>query len=442
MEKKATNLMRWVVGGQSFVKAYHSVMRNKGAAGVDGAKAEDLPQYLMHHWERIKGELLLGTYRPQAIRGVKIPKSNGGIRQLGIPTVMDRLIQQSIHQVLSPIWEPSFSAFSYGFRPKRSAHDALRQAKLYINSGRHWIIDLDLKSFFDRVNHDKLMSLISNRIGDKVLLKLIRKYLQSGMAEKGIVKARREGTPQGGPLSPLLSNILLNELDKELEKRGHKFIRYADDCSIFLTSRRSAERVLESISCFLEKKLHLEVNKEKTKICRPSKFVLLGHSFVPSYKKGDRGIYRLSIAKKSWSRLKQKIKIITRKTSPIPLLERIQRLNLLMKGWVNYFKLATGYQKLKTLDSWVRCRLRYCIWKAWKKPKRRIRAFRQLGVMESWVRRFAYSRMGGWAIACSPIMGTTVTIARLKQRGYIPFLAYYLKAKYGNSTASKSVKKR
>ena len=442
MEKKANNLMRWVVGGQSFVNAYHSVMRNKGAPGVDGAKAEDLPQYLMHHWESIKGKLLLGTYRPQAVRGVKIPKGNGGTRQLGIPTVMDRLIQQSIHQVLSPKWEPVFSASSYGFRPKRSAHDALAQATAYINSGRHWIIDLDLKSFFDRVNHNKLMSLIGRRVDDKTLLKLIRRYLQSGLEEKGKVNPRREGTPQGGPLSPLLSNILLNELDKELEKRGHKFVRYADDCSIFLTSRRAAQRVLESIKRFLEKTLHLEVNKEKTKICRPSRFVLLGHSFVASYKKGDCGKYRLSIAKKSWDRLRSKIKIITRKTSPIPLAERIQRLNLLMKGWVNYFKFATGYQKLKDFDAWIRCRLRYCIWKAWKKPKRRLRAFRQLGVVESWARRFAYSRMGGWAIACSPIMGTTVTESRLRLRGYIPFLEYYLKVKYDGKPNPKSTKEK
>ena len=226
----------------------------------------------------------------------------------------------------------------------------LLQATEYINSGRHWIIDLDLKSFFDRVNHNKLMRLISRRVEDKILLKLIRRYLRSGLKENGKVNPRREGTPHRVvPLSPLLSNILLDELDKELEKRGHKFVRYADDCSIFLTSRRAAHRVLESIKRFLEKVLHLEVNKEKTIICRPSKFVLLGHSFVASYKKGDRGKYRLSIAKKSWERLRSKIKIITRKTSPIPLTERIQRLNLLMKGWVNYFKLATGYQKAQRL---------------------------------------------------------------------------------------------
>lgn len=434
--------MRWVVGGQGFVSAYHSVLRNKGAAGVDGVKTEDLPRFLLHHWERIKTELLDGSYQPQLVRGVSIPKPNGGIRQLGIPTVMDRLVQQAIHQVLSPIWEKGFSTFSYGFRPKRSAHDALKQATEYINAGRHWIIDLDLKSFFDRVHHDKLMSLISQRIGDKILLRLIRRYLQSGLLKDGVVQMRQEGTPQGGPLSPLLSNILLNELDKELEKRGHKFVRYADDCSIFLTSRSAAERVLASITRFLNRKLHLEVNEEKTKICRPLQFELLGHGFVSSYKKGDRGKYRLSIAKKSWQRLKEKIKVITRKTSPIPLVERIERLKSLMYGWVNYFKYATGYQKLKTLDGWIRCRLRYCIWKQWKRPKRRLRAFRQLGVGESWARRYAYSRMGGWAIACSPIMGTTVTEERLRQRGYIPFLEYFLQVKYDGKSSESNTPKR
>ena len=442
MGTKLVDQMRWVLSGENYVRAYRSVRRNRGAAGVDGVKTEDLPFHLSAHWERIKGELSSGTYRPRAVRAVSIPKPNGGKRRLGIPTVVDRLIQQSIHQVLSPEWETDFSAFSYGFRPERSAADALRRALGYINSGRHWIVDLDLKSFFDKVDHDKLMHLISKKIGDKILLKLLRKYLQSGVSEGGKITPQREGTPQGGPLSPLLSNILLNESDVELEKRGHEFVRYADDCSIFLTSRRAAERVSSSITDFLERKLLLEVNREKTTICRPVNFVLLGHGFVSSYRKGARGQYRLSIARKSWERLKSKIKIITRKTSPVPFAERIERLNRLLYGWVNYFKHATGYQKLKDLDSWIRCRLRYCIWKQWKRPKRRLRAFRQLGVSESWARRFAYSRMGGWAIACSPIMGTTVTEDRLRRRGYVPFLEYYLKLKHGGKSNPKTRKKK
>ena len=396
--------MRWVVGGPGFVRAYQSVLRNKGSSGVDGVKTEDLPRYLMYYWEDIKDELKQGKYEPQLVRGVKIPKPSGGVRQLGIPTVMDRIIQGAIHETLSPIWEPHFSDHSYGFRPKRNAHQALFQAQEYINEGRQWIIDLDLKKFFDRVQHDYLMSRVCQRVKDKTLLQLIGKYLRSGIMEEEVVQERLEGTPQGGPLSPLLSNILLHELDMELEKRGHAFVRYADDCSIFLKSKRAAQRVLASITRFIEEKLHLEVNQEKTSICRPTKFVLLGYSFVSSYKKGDRGKYRLSIAKKSWKRVKEKIKVITKKTSPIPLKERIIRLNQLMYGWVNYFQYATGYQKLKSLDAWIRSRLRYCIWKAWKRPKRRIRAFLQLGVEPSWARRYAYSRKGGWRIAGSPVM--------------------------------------
>jgi group II intron reverse transcriptase/maturase len=442
MEKRQDNLMRWVTGSTGFVRAYHSVLRNKGAAGVDGTATKGLPRHLTFHWEDIKEQLLKGGYRPQAVRGVKIPKARGGVRQLGIPTVMDRLVQQSIHQVLSPVWEKSFSVFSYGFRPKRGAQDALEQANGYINSGRQWVVDLDLKSFFDRANHNKLMNLISQKVADKRLLQLIRRYLRSGIMEGGVAKPRTEGTPQGGPLSPLLSNILLNELDKELGKRGHKFVRYADDCSIFLKSKRAAERVLASISRFLVNKLHLEVNQEKTKIVRPINFTLLGHSFVPTYKKGGTGKYQLGMAKTSWERLKGKIKQTTRKTTPQSVKGRIEGLNQPMRGWANYFKNATGYQKFKDLDSWIRCRLRYCIWKQWKRPKRRLRAFLQLGIGTSWARRFAYSRMGGWAIACSPIMGTTVTEARLRQKGYIPFLEYYLNVKYGNKTEPKPKKKR
>ena len=409
---------------------------------MDGVKTEDLPRYLMYHWERIKVDLETGSYQPQIVRGVKIPKSNGGTRQLGIPTVMDRVIQQSIHQVLSPIWEQHFSEYSYGFRPKRDAHQALFKARSYINEGRQYIIDLDLKAFFDRVQHDYLMSLLGQKVKDKTLLQLIGKYLRSGIMQDGLVKARTEGTPQGGPLSPLLSNILLHELDAELEKRGHKFVRFADDCSIFLTSKLAAQRVLASITRFIEEKLHLEVNQEKTSICRPTKFVLLGHGFVSSYKKGDKGKYRLCIAKKSWKRLKEKIKFITKKTRPLSLAERIKKLNEVMRGWINYFKHATGYQKFKNLDAWIRTRLRYCIWKDWKRPKRRLRAFLQLGVEPSWARRYAYSRMGGWAIAGSPIMKTTVTEERLRKRGYIPFLEYYLKVKHRKSSNHPSSKRK
>lgn len=427
MEYKS--VMGAILSKENLLRAYKRVVSNGGAPGVDGIKVGELKTYLQSHWEGIQRELLDGDYRPAQVRGVEIPKATGGKRLLGIPTVMDRFIQQAVQQVLSRLWDMDFSEYSYGFRPGRNAQQALLQAAQYINDGYQDIIDLDLKSFFDRVNHDKIMALLRKKIQDKALLRLIRRYLQSGIMLGGVSQQREEGTPQGGPLSPLLSNILLNELDKELTKRGHRFVRYADDCSIFLRSKSAAQRVKASITRFIEGKLLLEVNQEKTKLCRPTNFVLLGHTFTSTYKKGERGKYRLSIARKSWEALKRKIKAITRKTDPMPLSDRIQALNRLMKGWVNYFKHATGYEKFDQLDGWVRNRLRYCIWKAWKRPKRRLRAFLQLGITQDWAIRFAYSRKGGWRLSCSPVMGITVTEERLRQRGYISFKDYYHKVR-------------
>jgi group II intron reverse transcriptase/maturase len=408
MENK--ELMGAILSLENLLRAYKRVVQNGGAAGVDRVETGELASYLREHWPRVRSEILEGRYRPSVVRGVEIPKASGGKRLLGIPTVLDRLIQQAVHQVLSPLWESDFSPYSYGFRPGRNAHQALRQAVEYINAGYQDVIDLDLKSFFDRVSHDKIMSLIRKKIKDRALLRLIRRYLQSGILLGGAVQQ---------------SSILLNELDRELTKRGHRFVRYADDCSIFLRSKRAAERVKASITRFLEGKLLLEVNQEKTKICRPVHFVLLGHAFTSTYKKGERGKYRLSIARKSWESLKRKIKVLTRKTHPVPLEERIRRLKRLMYGWVNYFKYATGYEKFEQLDGWVRNRLRYCIWKMWKKPWRRYRAFRQLGINHEWAMKFAWSRKGGWRLSCSPVMGMTVTEERLKQRGYLSFKEYY-----------------
>jgi len=430
MMKTYDNLINLILSDSNLSEAMGRVCRNKGAPGVDGMSTKQLPKHLMQNLTEIKSKILSCTYIPQAVRGVKIDKSGGGKRLLGIPTVVDRTLQQAIHQVLNLVYDRDFSESSFGFRPARSAHGAMEQATNYINEGRQDIVDLDLRKFFDKVNHQYLLNLLSKRIGDKVLLHLIHQFLKSGIMLGGLTSQRDEGTPQGGPLSPILSNILLDELDKELECRGHKFVRYADDVSIFLCSKRAASRVRKSVTKYLESKLYLEVNEDKTSICRPVNFELLGFGYVPTYKKGEKGKYHPCISKKSWARLKQKIKIITRKTSPIPLLDRIIKLNQLMRGWVHYFKIATGYQKLKTLDSWIRCRLRYCVWKQWKRPKRRLRAFLQLGVSPSWARRFAYSRKGGWHLACGPVMGTTLTEERLKQRGYMSFLEYYLKVKY------------
>jgi len=426
-----TTLMGEVLARGNLNAALRRVVSNKGAPGVDGVKVTELGSYLTQHWERIEGELVTGKYYPNKVRGVEIPKSNGGKRLLGIPTVLDRYIQQAIHQVLSKLYDPEFSKYSYGFRAGKNAHQALRQSQEYINAGRQDIIDLDLKSFFDMVNHDYLMSLLCKKVKDPMLLKLIRRYLQAGMLLGGVTQQRQEGTPQGGPLSPLLSNILLNELDKELEMRGHCFVRYADDFSIYLKSKRAAHRVRKSITKFLETRLRLKVNEEKSSTCRPMKFEMLGYGFVPTYRKGEKGKYNLRISPKSFKKLKLKIKRITRKTTPMTFDERIIHLNSLMYGWVNYFKLGKGWQKLKTLDEWVRNRLRYCIWKQWKKPNRRMKNFIRLGVVSNIAYAWSRSRMGGWRIACSPMMRTTVTIERLKQRGYLSFMEYYQKKVYG-----------
>lgn len=429
------SLLDRILSGSNLRKAYSNVVGNRGSSGVDGVNVEELRAHLQIHWSRIEADIRAGVYRPSPVLGVEIPKSNGGTRLLGVPTTTDRLIQQAIHQVLAPIFDRDFSAFSYGFRPGRNAHQALRQAQSYINEGYQDIIDLDMKSFFDEVNHDLLLNLLGRKVKDPLLLVLIRRFLQSGLFMGGLTKYRGKGTPQGGPLSPLLSNILLDELDKELERRGHRFVRYADDCSIFLRSKRSAQRVLRSITRFLEVDLKLLVNREKTKICRPVKFELLGYGFVSAFRKGERGQYDLRVTKKSWKRLKMKIKAITRKRRPASLAERIQQLNSLMYGWVGYFQLGKIWGKLRSLDHWIRDRLRYCVWKTWKKPNRRMRAFRQLGIEPNIAYAWSRSRMGGWAIAQSPIMRTTLTVDRMKKRGYKSFTKYYEQLFHGSRTA-------
>jgi RNA-directed DNA polymerase len=419
-------LLNRILSKENLRAAYDHVVRNKGSAGVDGIGIDAIKPYLQEHWERMKGELVAGTYHPKAILGVKIPKRNGGERLLGIPTIFDRMIQQAIHQELSPLFDPDFSEFSYGFRPGRHAGQAIRQALAYINQGYGYIVDIDLKSFFDEVNHDYLMTLIKRKVRDPKVLRLIWKYLRSPIQIDGKLQKRRKGVPQGGPLSPLLSNIVLNELDQELEKRKLRFVRYADDQSIFVKTSRAAHRVKRRITRFIEKRLHLLVNEKKSAICRPLNYEYLGFAFESSYQKGVRGHYQLVVSKASWQELKYKIKQITRKTIPVSFDERIERLNLLMRGWLNYFKPASINGKLKTMDGWVRNRLRYCIWHHWKKPKRRVKNLICLGVDPEMAWQWGHSRMGGWAVSCSPILGTTITLDRLKRRGYISFLDYYL----------------
>lgn len=364
------DLLKKVLNRANLLAAQRKVVKNGGVAGIDGMTVSELEQFMNQYREELIRAIETGTYMPQAVLGVEIPKISGGIRLLGIPTVIDRVIQQAIHQVLSPMYEVEFSPYSYAYRPRRGAQKAIYQSLTYINSGYQDIIDLDLKSFFDVVNHDVLMSILYRKIKDERLLKLIRKYLKAGIMLGGATQARLEGTPQGSPLSPLLSNILLNELDKELTRRGHRFVRYADDCSIFLSSKSAANRVLESITEFIEQKLKLKVNTEKTKICRPVTFHTLGYNFISTYKSGKKGKYRLRVSPKRFKLMKQKVKEITRKTRPLSFSQRIAKLNSFMKGWIGYFRYAHMQEKLKKLDVWIRRRLRYCIWKHWKnRPK-------------------------------------------------------------------------
>ena len=384
--------MEAVVERENMWSALKQVERNSGAAGVDKMTVAQLRAYLREHWLRIKEELLAGEYQPQPVRKVEIPKPGGkGKRMLGIPTVIDRLIQQALHQVLSPLFEPDFSESSYGFRPNRSAQQAVLKAREYVREGRRWVVDIDLEKFFDRVNHDILMSRLARRIKDKRVLRLIRRYLQAGMMSDGLTTARREGTPQGGPLSPLLSNILLDELDKELERRGHKFCRYADDCNIYVQSRSAGERVMKSVTRFLERRLRLKVNAEKSAVARPWERKFLGYSMTPNREP------RLKVAKESVKRLKEKLREIFRRGRGRNLGKLIEgELTPLLRGWMNYFRLAEVKGIFEELDSWIRRKLRGLIWRQWKRPFTRLKGLIQRGLATVQARTSASNGRGSW----------------------------------------------
>lgn len=387
---KDLQLMEAVVARENLLDAYARVMSNKGAAGVDGMPVEDLKPYLQEHWAQIKESLLNGTYQPQAVRCVEIPKPNGGVRQLGIPTVVDRLIQQALHQVLSPLYEPGFSESSYGFRPGRSAQQAVLAAREYAAEGCRWVVDLDLEKFFDRVNHDVLMSRLARRISDKRVLCLIRRYLQAGMMVGGVVSQRAEGTPQGGPLSPLLSNVLLDELDKELERRGHKFCRYADDCNIYVRSREAGERVMKSVTRFLSERLRLKVNAEKSAVARPWERKFLGYSMT--WHKQPR----LKVAPESIRRLKAKVRAIFREGRGRSLSQVIKDLNQLLRGWIQYFRLAEVKGIFEELDGWLRRKLRGLLWRQWKRPFTRAKNLMKRGLERLRAWRSATNGRGAW----------------------------------------------
>lgn len=412
-------LMERILSRENLLSALKRVERNKGSHGVDGMSVQNLRKHILEHWESMKMELLEGTYDPQPVRRVEIPKPDGGMRLLGIPTVIDRLIQQAIAQILTSLYDPAFSDHSYGFRPNRSAHDAVKKAKGYIQEGNRWVIDIDLEKFFDKVNHDRLMGALAKRIEDKRLLKLIRKYLKSGIMIDGIVTTSEEGTPQGGPLSPLLSNIVLDELDKELEERGHKFVRYADDCNIYVKTEKAGNRVMNSITSFIEGKLKLKVNLNKSAVDRPWKRKFLGFSFTPHKEP------KVRIAKVSIERMKDKIREITSRKKPYSMEYRIKKLNQYLMGWCGYFALADTPSVFTKFDSWIKRRLRMCTWKNWKKPSTKVRKLIGLGVPKGKAYEWGNSRKSYWRISKSPILHRTLGNSYWSSQGLKSLLSRY-----------------
>lgn len=419
-------LMNQILSRENLLLALKRVERNKGSHGVDKMPVKFLRQHVVENWLTIKKQILEGTYQPQPVRRIEIPKPDGGVRLLGIPTVTDRLIQQAIAQVLSNLYDPNFSNHSYGFRPKRSAHDAIREAKGYIEEGYRWVVDMDLEKFFDKVNHDRLMSTLAKKISDKPLLKLIRRYLQSGVMINGVVYDTDEGTPQGGPLSPLLSNIVLDELDKELEKRGHKFVRYADDCNIYVKTKRAGERVMASIKTFIEKTLRLKINEKKSAVARPWQRKFLGFSFT------SRKEPQVRIAKESIKRMKNKIRELTARKKPFPMEYRIQQLNQYLIGWCGYFSLADTKSIFESLDGWIRRRLRMCLWKNWKKPRTKVRNLIRLGVPDWKAYEWGNTRKSYWRISKSPILHRTLGNSYWSNQGLKSLQARYEILRYSS----------
>jgi RNA-directed DNA polymerase len=413
-------MLEEILDRRNMEKAVTRVISNDGSGGIDGMQTDELRDYLNTHYQLLRSTIMSGTYKPSPVKKVEIQKEQGGVRMLGIPTVTDRLVQQSIAQWLSPKYEEQFSEQSYGFRPKRNAHQAVMQAKEYIRSGKTYVIEMDLEKFFDKVNHDRLMSVLSKKIRDKRVLQLIRSYLTSGIMEGGLVSQRQEGTPQGSPLSPLLSNIVLDELDKELELRGHSYVRYADDCSIYVRSKKSAERVLTSITKYIEQRLKLKVNREKTKISRPSKSSLLGFSFYKTSKE-----WEIRISPKSIQRIMKKCKVITSRSNGKSIKEKINQLKPIVTGWVNYFVIAKAKKVMQEIDGCIRTRLRMCRWKEWKRPKTRQRNLLELGINKQKAYEWSNSSKGYCRIAHSPILNRSLNNEYWSKQGYRGFLQTY-----------------
>ncbi len=387
---EALRLMEAAVARSNMLCAYERVVKNKGAPGVDGLTVAAFKPWLQAHWPRVRQGLLAGEYVPSAVRKVEIPKPQGGVRTLGIPTVLDRLIQQALHQVMQPLFEPEFSESSYGFRPGRNAHQAVKAARSYVAEGRRWTVDLDLEKFFDRVNHDVLMARVVRKVKDERVLKLIRRYLEAGLMEGGVVSARTEGTPQGGPLSPLLSNILLTDLDRELERRGHRFCRYADDCNIYVGSKRSGQRVMTAITAFLEQRLKLKVNAAKSAVARPWQRKFLGYSMTWHKKP------KLKIAQQSRERFAEKVRKALQEARGKSLKQAVEQLHPQLRGWISYFRLTEVKGVLEELDGWIRHRLRALLWRQWKRNHTRAKNLMRRGLQQQRAWQSATNGHGPW----------------------------------------------
>jgi RNA-directed DNA polymerase len=413
-------MLEEIMNRQNLEKALLQVERNKGVGGIDGMQTDELRDYLTANYQALRQSVLTGNYEPSPVQKVEIPKPQGGVRMLGIPTVIDRLLQQAISQWLNQFYEPIFSVFSYGFRPGKNAHQAVIQAQTFLNEGKVHVIELDLEKFFDKVNHDKLMSLLMRKVTDKPTLRLIRQYLRSGIMEDGVVSQRTEGTPQGSPLSPLLSNIILDELDKELTIRGHSFVRYADDCSIYVESDKSAHRVLGSITKYIEEGLKLKVNKEKSKVSRPVESTLLGFSYYQS-----NGKWEIRIAKKSIKRIKEKTKEVTARNNGSNTKQKLLKIKPIIQGWVNYFSLAKAKSIMEHLDEGVRTRLRMGLWKEWKNCRTRVANLLKLGASKQKSYQWGNSSKAYCRVAHSPILCTTLNNTYFTKEGYVGFQNTY-----------------
>lgn len=421
--EQTEGLMERILARDNLNRAFMQVRRNKGAGGIDGMQVDELLPYLKENREELLQSIWDGTYRPKPVRRVEIPKENGKVRKLGIPTVVDRLIQQAISQVLTPIYEEQFSDNSYGFRPKRGAHDALKQCQANISEGHIYVVDMDLEKYFDTVNQSKLIQILSETIKEGRVISLIHKFLRAGIMVEGLFEESPEGVPQGGPLSPLLGNVMLNECDRELERRGHRFVRYADDMLIFCKSKRGAQRVFESITNFLEQNLFLKVNRTKSQVAHVRSIRFLGYGFYVYKREG-----RLRVHPKSVRKLKDKIREITGRSNGMSIEYRKTRLNQVIRGWVNYFKLADMKKLMQQLDEWTRSRIRMVTWKRWKRVRTRFTNLRKLGVDEERAWMWANTRKGYWRIAHSPILTRTLSLERIKRAGYLSFVECYLLA--------------